>query len=208
MKKWLVAAAAAIGFVGPANGAVVALQTVITNSANDFVFSYQSTLGPDEGLRTGDKFVIFDFNGYVEGSVRSSSSLFVASSEAFTADAIVTPGFDDANIANLVFTYVGTDFRNDGGPYNAISFDAFSARSTFGGRTEDAFYTRTTKNNPDGRPGGSNTYAYTLGVVAVPTAGNTPDAIPEPATWAMLVGGFGMLGAAVRRPSRMPAALA
>ena len=33
-------------------------------------------------------------------------------------------------------------------------------------------------------------------------------AVPEPATWAMMLGGFGLLGAAVRRSKRAPAVLA
>jgi hypothetical protein len=43
---------------------------------------------------------------------------------------------------------------------------------------------------------------FTLGSVDVPGAANTPDAVPEPATWAMLIGGFGMIGAAARRRNR------
>jgi len=39
------------------------------------------------------------------------------------------------------------------------------------------------------------------------TPGN-PDAIPEPATWALMLGGFGMIGGAMRRRSRAAGVLA
>lgn len=203
MKKWVLAAVAAVSVAGSANGAVVTLETITANGASDFTYSYQGTLGDDEGLRSGDRLVIYDFNGYIDGSITSPSANVVASIEFSSPTGIVTPGFDDdARVANLVFTYVGPDFRNEGGPFTPIDFNGITARSTFGGRMRDAFYTQTTKNNPDGQPGGSNTSVYTLGSVDVPIAGNGPDAIPEPATWAMLLGGFGMLGAAARRRNR------
>jgi len=197
MKKWVLAASAAFCFAGSANAAVVTLEDVTQNGANDFTFSYQGTLGPDEGVRSGDRLVIFDFNGYIDGSIFSPSPNVVASVEFSSPMALVTPGYnDDASIANLVFTYVGPDFRNEGGPFAPFDFNGFGARSTFGSTTLDAMFTLTTKNNPDNRPGGSGTPIFTLGSVSV------PNAIPEPATWAMMIGGFGLIGMASRRRSR------
>ena len=92
-------------------------------------------------------------------------------------------------LANLVFTYTGPDFRNTGGPYAPLNFDGIGAQSTLGGIVEAAFYTLTTKNN-----GGENTSIFTLGSVSTPF-----NAIPEPANWAMLLGGFGLLGFSMRR---------
>ncbi len=70
------------------------------------------------------------------------------------------------------------------------------ARSIYGNIAVSNFYTLTTKNNPDNVPAGSNTPVYSVGSVSAP-------AVPEPATWAMMVGGFGRLGAATRRRSRL-----
>ncbi|HEV2567238.1 PEPxxWA-CTERM sorting domain-containing protein [Sphingomonas sp.] len=192
----LLAAAAAIGLAGSANAAVITLQSVTNNGPNNNTFRYQGTLGPDEGLRSGDRLVIYDFAGYIAGSVFSPSAQVVATTELTSSDP-VTPGFtDNPNLVNLVFTYVGPDFRNENGPFAPLDFNGLGARSTFSGLVADAFFTQTTKNNPNGLPGGSNTPVFTLGNVSV------PNAIPEPATWAMMLGGFGLLGAAARRSNR------
>ena len=71
LKTWILAAAAVFGAAGSANAAVVTLETVSTNGANDYTFSYRGTLGPDEGLRSGDRLIIYDFAGYIAGSVFS-----------------------------------------------------------------------------------------------------------------------------------------
>ena len=197
MKKWVLAAAAAVGLAGSANAAVITLQSITNNGPNDNTFRYQGTLGPDEGLRSGDRLVIYDFGGYIDGSIFTPSAQVIGSTE-FTSTDPVTPGFnDDPNIVNLVFTYVGPDFRNVDGPFAPLDFNGLGARTTFSFGSADAFFTLTTKNNPNGAPGGSNTPVFTLGSVTVPTA------VPEPATWAMMLGGFGLLGAATRRRSRV-----
>jgi hypothetical protein len=199
MKKLLLSAIAAISAAAPASAAVLTLQGVTANGPGDFTFNYQATLGPDEGVRTGDRFVIFDFGGYIDGSVFSNSATVAASVENSSPSALVTPGFnDDPAIANLVFTYVGPNFRNTGGPLAPFDFPSIGARSTFAGTILDAVFTLTTKNNPANE---SNTAVYTLGSVSVPRGAI---AVPEPATWAMLIGGFGLIGVSARRRRAAP----
>lgn len=196
MKKWVLAAAAAVVFAAPASAAVITLESVTVNGPNDNTFSYEGTLGPDEGLQAGDRLIIYDFAGYIDGSVFSPDARVIASTELVSTSGLVQPGFsDDASIANLVFTYTGADFRDEGGPFASLSFEGLGARSTLGGRALDAFFTLTTKNNPDRTPGGSGSKVFTLGSVTVPAMA----AVPEPATWAMMVGGFGLMGAMTRR---------
>lgn len=194
MKRVLLAAVAALSMVGTADAAVITLQGVAANGPGDFTFTYQGTLGPDEGLRRGDRLIIYDFAGYVAGSIFSPSPDVVATVEAVSPGGLVTPGFDDSpDLVNLVFTYTGPTIRASGGPFPALDFDGLGARSTLGGLVFDAFYTLTTKNNPNNVPGGAGTPIYTLGSVSVPAA------IPEPATWGLLLGGFGLTGFAMRR---------
>jgi hypothetical protein len=204
MKKWVLAATAAIGLAGSAQAGVTTLQGIATNGPGDFTWTYQGTLGPDEGLRAGNKLIIYDFAGYIDGSISSPYPTVTSTVEFTSPGGIVTPGFtDDPNIVNLVFTYVGPDFRNSGGPFVPFDFNGLSARSTFNGMTDDAFFGLSTKNNPDGVPGGSNTPVYSLGSITVPFA-----AVPEPASWAMMIGGFGLIGAASRRGRRAKTLLA
>ena len=196
MKKIALAAIAAFGLAGSANAAVLTLQGITNNGPGNFTFNYQATLGPDEGVRTGDRFVIFDFAGYIGGSVFSGSPDLVASVQNTTSGVLVTPGFnDDPNIANLVFTYTGPAFRTTTGPLAPFNFPTIGARSTFGQTAVDAFFTLTTKNNPAAE---RNQPVFTLGQVSVPVA-----AIPGPASWAMMISGFALLGAASRRRARV-----
>jgi hypothetical protein len=197
MKKWVLAAAAAAAVAGSADAAVITLQSKAQNGPGDFTWTYQGTLGPDEGLRSGDKLIIYDFEGYIDGSIFSPSATVTASTELVSPTGVVSPGFnDDPTLVNLVFTYNGPDFRNTGGPYAPFDFDGLGARSAFSGDGLDAFFTLTTKNNPDGTPGGSNSPVFTLGSVT------TPSAVPEPVTWALMLGGFGLAGTAMRRRER------
>ncbi len=193
-RKYLVgiAALATVAWAGSASAAVIALDSMAPIAANT-QFNYQATFTSDEGLRPGDTFYVFDFAGYVDGSVAATNADFAASSEFASPGIARLPSvFDDPTIANLVFTYTGPDYRTTGGPYSSFSFGGFSAVSTFLNTVTNGFTSFTTKNNPTEV---ENTTLATLGDVVVPTAGG----VPEPASWAMLIAGFGMIGAVSRR---------
>ena len=200
---WMLGAALALA--GPAGAAIVNLDGVTPSGPNSFTFTYHATLGPDEGLRAGDRLIIYDFASYIGGSISTGANAdFSASVENLSPSGIITPGFtDNPLLANLVFVYNGPNFHNQNGPFPSFTFEGFSARSTFGGITETAFFARTTKNNPNNRPGGSNTPVLTLGVVGTPLA-----LVPEPTSWAMMLGGFGLMGIAARRRNRSFATMA
>ena len=196
MRK-LLAAILAASAISTSAGAVVLTLDSVSPSSGAFLFSYSGTLGPDEGVRFGDKLVIFDFAGYVPGSIVTGSANLVGSNEATTAmPGVLIPGYsDDPALQNLVFTYTGPDFRNTGGPFSPFDFTGLGALSTLSGQTLDAFSTITTKNNlPPNSP------LVQGGIVNVPAPGG---AVPEPATWAMMLVGFGVAGMSLRRRKRV-----
>lgn len=195
MKKWIAAALAAIGTVGSANAAVMTLDSVAA-FGSDFKFTYEGTLGPDEGVKAGDRLIIFDFAGYVAGSIDGGSPSVIGSTELFSATPFIIPGqTDDPTISNLVFTYTGPDFQTSGGPFPAFSFGGLSAVSMFSGTRLDAFTTFTTKNNP---PPTAGTDLVQVGETQVPMSA----AVPEPATWMMMLLGFGLAGRSLRSRRR------
>lgn len=184
----LAAAAALAGGVAAPASAAVAILDSITAVDGGYFWEYRITLGPDEGLRSGDKLVIYDFAGYVDGSVVGTENT-IASVE-YTSLPFVTPGeTDDAGILNLVWTYDGPDFQTSGGPYPAIIQGGFGAVSIYNRSVIDAFTSVTTKNNP---PQTTGTPLVQGGYTQVP-------AIPEPTSWALLIAGFGLVGVSLRR---------
>lgn len=189
----LAAAALAATLSAPATAAVAILDS-ITPVVGGYFFDYRITLGPDEGLRAGDKLVIYDFAGYVPGSILSVPN--TAGSVEFVSLPFVTPGeSDDPGIVNLVWTYTGPDFQTSGGPYAAILQGGFGAVSIYGQTVLDAFTSVTTKNNP---PPSAETPLVQGGFTQVPV-------VPEPASWALMIAGFGLVGSALRRRTLVPA---
>ena len=195
LKLRLAAAAAVFATAVSAHAAVIPSLTSVTPISGVYMFNYQGTLSGDAGLTTGSKLVIFDFLGYVAGSVFSPYPTVTASTELTSSGLITIPGqIDDPALANLVFTYNGPDFQTSGGPYEPVDFNGIGARSIYSGLGADTFAAITVKNNPDGKPGGTGTLVYDQGFITVPAG-----AVPEPATWAMMILGLGGAGAVMRR---------
>lgn len=194
MLKRLLAVVALLGASTAANASIIPSLSEVTDNGSDFTFEYQGTLSGDSGVKEGSKLVIFDFAGYVDGSIFAPTTDIATSIELFSNGLITPFGFvDNPTVENLVFTWIGDPFQVASGPFAPLNFDGLGARSTLGGLAASAFSAITVKNNPDGVPGGSGTRVDTLGSVTV------PGVVPEPATWAMLIGGFGLVGAAMRR---------
>lgn len=191
MKKLLFAAVAAFSLAGAAHASVIPVLQTVTDEAGLFRFTYQASLATDAGLTAGSQFVIFDFSGFAGGLV-SSDPRFTATTQNTTAGYGLPPGFsDDALIPNLVFTWNNGDFRTSGGPYAQPTNFTVSALSEFGGMRMDAYGAFTVINN--GPAQGS--LALNSGSTAVPLA----IAVPEPASWALMIVGFGGVGALMRR---------
>ena len=194
--KTLLAATAAFLSVASAAHALTPVLVSVTPEGNRFLFTYALTLNEDEGVRTGDRLVIYDFAGF-DGFAPLSNPAIGTFTEATTSVGGVNnlqapPGFsDDAGILNIGWQWNGPDiFTTSAHP--AIDF-TLAAYSTFGGRTLDGFSSLTVKNNGDamGEP------LYEQGAAAVPVMG----AVPEPSAWALMILGFGGAGAMLRRKS-------
>lgn len=196
MKSLVVAALAVMSLAAPAQASVIPFLDSVTADGSNFKFSYTGQLSPDEGVTNGSQLVIVDFAGYVPGTVFSSlANVSATISNTLPAGLLLNPGFsDNPTIPDLVFTYTGADFQTTGGPFSAIvNFDGLSAVSTFGGKTAGSFSTMAVRNV--GSLAG--TADFNVGQV------NVPSAVPEPATWAMMLIGFFGLGASLRKRRTM-----
>jgi hypothetical protein len=193
MKRLLFAAAALFGVATSAQ-AITPVLVDIDQQGSMFEFTYEATLTEDEGVRTGDRLVIYDFAGFLGFGVNPNP----ASVETFTENTTSVGGidnvqqppgfFDDPNLPNLVFRWSGPPAFVVG-PHPAFDF-VFSAFSSLGGMTFDGYSSLTVTNN--GPNAGQS--IYTQGGTAVPAA-----IVPEPASWAMMIAGFGGVGALLRR---------
>jgi len=170
----------------PASAVVVFLTGAPTVAPGGWQYSYQANFSAGEGVQKGSTFVIFDFAGYVPGSVFSPYADLVASSELVSAGLPTNPDFtDDPTIPNLRFTYTGASLLN----LSNASFSGLNAVSILSGIAHDGFGAVTVKSA--GPLLGSK--VYSTGLVSVPSG------IPEPAAWGMMLAGFGLAGAAMRR---------
>jgi hypothetical protein len=197
LKKILLATAAFLAVAGGANASIIPVLTSVTPEGGLFRFSYQGTLAGDAGVTDGSRLVIFDFAGFA-GGLEVPSPFITATTELTTVlypgpDGVLPspPHDDNPLIPNLVFVWHGPDFHVSGGPYADINFDGLSALSRFSGITADGFSAITIKNNGPVQ----GTLLYNVGTVEVPLTG----VVPEPATWAMMIMGFGGMGALARR---------
>lgn len=195
MKKLLLAAGALLSLSTAAQASVTPVLDTVTLVGADYEFSYSGTLSGDTGIIADDLLIIFDFEGYVAGSV--SSGIYAADVLAYTENtsALAPIGYDDdPTVANLVFKWIGAPFNASGGPFADVSFAGLTARSTFSGVRLDGYSARTTINNgaATGQP------EFNFGGVGVPDSGGGGNTVPEPGAWALMILGFGLSGAMLR----------
>jgi hypothetical protein len=192
VKKLLLAAIALIALAPAAHAANIPVLDTVTLVGTDYEFSYSATLSGDTGVVAGNRLVIFDFRGYVPGSI--SSGIYAFDLDAFveltTAGLTLPPGYDDdPNVENLVFQWKGAPFNASGGPFADVSFSGLTARSIYPLTAIDAYSAVTRINNG----GATGLAAFNQGEVGVP--------VPEPSTLALVALGFGLAGS-MRRTRR------
>jgi hypothetical protein len=192
----LLSAATALVGPSPARGAVVPVLDSIQLVGDNYEFSYSGTLAGDTGWVDGDRLVIFDFGGYVDGSISAGiyASEIVVYTE-FTSPLAPPPGHDDdPHVVNLVFEWNGAPFDAAGGPFADVSFPGLMARSTDSAVRLDGYASTTVINNgaATGQP------SFDTGAVAV--------SVPEPSSGIPGAVGFGLAVATwrKRRSSTLP----
>jgi hypothetical protein len=194
----LALAASAIGLASMAHAAIIPTLTSVNPTLGGYAWAYQGTLASDQALTSGDRLIIFDFAGFTGTFLNPYAGLVNTSAEFLTnPEGTLLPfgsgGFtDDPNVYNLVFTYVGPNVNI--APDSCCTqrnFDGIGAVSTFNQIVVDGFAGSATLNQ--GQQAGNT--ATNFGSVQVP-------GVPEPATWGMMLIGFGAIGAAMRRRRR------
>jgi hypothetical protein len=192
--KFNLLTAAAVGLATLAMGAkaeagfTITLASV-TPSGSEYIYNYTAQISTGDEIRTGDFFRIYDFYGYVPGSISAPAGW--TGSTALTNPTpppnVLVPLGDDPNVTNLIFTYTGTPII--AGPTTILNF---IARSQYALGTPEKNYV------------GRNTQA------GGPTAGQPVDvvgnvrvpAVPEPASLVSMGLGVIALGFVAARRKR------
>jgi hypothetical protein len=183
MKRIAFLAALAAACTGTCANAVVVFLDSVTQEGSNYRFTYAAAFSDGEGVKSGSTLAVFDFKGYVPGSIRPANASLRATTPN-SSNMMVLGYTDDAAVPNLVFKYSG--------PMQTMSNQRFvfgSALSRFGNTALDGFSAITVKTM-----GATGTLVGSQGAVGVPAPG-----VPEPASWALMIGGFGLTGAALRR---------
>ncbi|MBS0502861.1 MAG: PEPxxWA-CTERM sorting domain-containing protein [Proteobacteria bacterium] len=161
------------------------------NGTLDFYYQVLRTGAGTGGNEEVDGFTVasfkgFSVDGYASGPDIDGAGPFAAVNNGFLADGVTASGstttFGRSNSGDVVRVNFGL---------NGLSGTENSATYVF--RTNATAFTTGTFGVIDG--------STLAGVTFAPT-------VPEPATWAMMLGGFGLLGGAVRRSRRQTTVLA
>lgn len=113
-------------------------------------------------------------------------------------------GYDATGVQVGVHDQTGSQLSGGGPTAASPGFEIFGGTVAFSGTVTLAAgeYIDIGVNNGGSFFGDSTVMSFTM----TPASYQPPTAVPEPASWAMLIAGFGLTGAAMRRRRRMVAA--
>ena len=182
-KTWaarlLAAVAAAALCAAPAQAGLLPLSVTVTPEAGNFRWTYAVTLPTDMKLQSGNYFTVYDFGGFVPGTLGMPAGWTAAVAKTGPVPAGLHPN-DDPLIDNLSFTYHGAPMLGQTGVGN------FWADSTVGTRSLTEF----TAQNPQSSTGNIDRNIVDTVAPGPPGSVGPPPGVPEPAT--LVLAGLGL----------------
>ena len=159
-------------------------------AAGQCTYEYEAVVPSVHQLRSGDFFTIYDFAGFIEGSVISAPTGWTGSAQKVgvdpTSPMVIIP--DNPNMWNITWTYNGSPTTVG----QEMTFSGFRAVSDFSGVASGWYSAQSHK--PGGVTVGGRLDANG-GQVDVPAPGPGEDnPVPEPMSMALLSGGLAALG--------------
>ena len=198
MKKAMLSCVAVLLASSASASIIPTLVSTTANGMGGYTWTYRATLASDQALATGSYFTLYDIAGF--SGVGATGNGFTASTQLLgvTPDNVLPN--DSPSLINVTFTYAGPNVNFDG-PFSERELGPFEIFSTSNTSSRSDFTSRALRNQGPSR----GTFISTIGqnAVTVPGDGGGNGGVPEPATWGMLIAGFGMVGVGTRRRNRI-----
>ena len=191
MKRMLVAVAVlpALWASSAPASVIVSLDSVTPEGGGIYEWIYRAALEPDQTLRTGDFFTVYDVGSFLSANFGandpSQQALFNVTQQPTGFDP-PAGGPPESNLPNFTVHYTGMNIVPDP-TTGEVTLGNLVIRSTVNQRT-DSFFSAQSANSFNGAPISNG------GALSVP--------VPEPSSIAMLVAGLAAVGGlAFRRKS-------
>lgn len=144
------------------------IQTEVTSVTGGFQWTYGVEITGLEEVRAGDFFTIYDFAGYINGSIEAPNADWDAYVQNFgPAGPNQSSAVDDPNVVNLVFLYKNAGVNLDNALITPLDF---KAKSIYGSKTDGWSSSQTTSLRIADRKNGSTDDAVVPTAVPLPAA--------------------------------------